>query len=92
MNLVTQMNSRYHTLCCVFQEVCTLYLEGARTIPDAVKNLRKGIALGGMETFGAISKPVQDDSKPTVPFMVMKENRTQSSTEEALRAVKRIHT
>ena len=65
-----------------------LYLEGARTIPDAVENLRKAIALGGMETFGAISKPVQDDSKPTVPFMVMKENRTQSSTEEALRAVK----
>ena len=65
-----------------------LYLEGARTIPDAVENLRKGIALGGMETFGAISKPVQDDSKPTVPFMVMKENKTQSSTEEALRVVK----
>ena len=34
-----------------------LYLEGARTVPDAVKNLRKGITLGGMETFGAISKP-----------------------------------
>ena len=47
-----------------------LYLEGARTVPDAVENLRKGIALGGMETFGAMSKPVQDDSKPTVPFMV----------------------
>ena len=54
-----------------------LYLEGARTVPDAVENLRKGIALRGMETFGAISKPVQDDSKPTVPFMVMKENRTE---------------
>ena len=65
-----------------------LYLEGARTVPDAVENLRKGIALGGMETFGAISKPVQDDSKPTVPFMVMKENRTQSSTEDTLRVVK----
>ena len=23
MNLVTQMNNRYHILCCVFQEVCT---------------------------------------------------------------------
>ena len=23
MNLVTQMNNRYHTLCCVYQEVCT---------------------------------------------------------------------
>ena len=65
-----------------------LYLEGARTVPDAVENLRKGIALGGMETFGAISKPVQDDSKPTVPFMVMKESRTQSSTEDTLRVVK----
>ena len=65
-----------------------LYLEGARTVPDAVENLRKGIALGGMETFGAISKPVQDDSKPTVPFMVMKETRTQSSTEDTLRVVK----
>ena len=65
-----------------------LYLEGARTVPDAVENLRKGIALGGMETFGAIAKPVQDDSKPTVPFMVMKETRTQSSTEDTLRVVK----
>ena len=65
-----------------------LYLEGARTVPDAVENLRKGIALGGMERFGAISKPVQDDSKPTVPFKVMKENRTQSSTEDTLRVVK----
>ena len=65
-----------------------LYLEGARTVPDAVENLRKGIALGGMETFGAISKPVQDDSKPSVPFMVMKETRTQSSTEDTLRVLK----
>ena len=65
-----------------------LYLEGARTVPDAVENLRKGITLGGMETFGAISKPIQDDSKPTVPFMVMKETRTQSSTEDTPRVVK----
>ena len=64
------------------------YLEGARTVPDAVRNLRKGIALGGLEPFGAMIKPVQDDSKPTVPFMVMKENRTQSSTEDTLRVVK----
>ena len=65
-----------------------LYLEGARTVPNAVENLRKGIALGGMETFGAMIKPVQDDSKPTVPFMVMKENRNQSSTKGTLRVVK----
>ena len=41
-----------------------------------------------METFGVMTKPVQDDSKPTVPFMVMKDNRTQSSTEDTLRVVK----
>ena len=87
MNLVTQMNNRYHTLCCVPRDMY-LYLEGARTVPDAVENLRKGIALGGMETFGALSKPVQYDSKPKVPFMVMKENRTQYSTEDTLRVVK----
>ena len=65
-----------------------LYLEGAQTVPDAVENLRKGISLGGLDTFGAVSRPVQDDSKPTVPFMVMKENRTQASTEDTLRVVK----
>ena len=52
-----------------------LYLESVQTVPDAVKNPRKGIALGGLDTFGTVARPVQDDSKPTVPFMVMKENR-----------------
>ena len=65
-----------------------LYLEGAQTVPDAVENLRKGIALGGLDTFGAFARPVQDDSKPTVPFMMMKENRMQASTEDTLRVVK----
>ena len=32
-----------------------LYLEGTQTVPDAVENLRKGIALGGLDTFGAIA-------------------------------------
>ena len=76
-----------HFVLCIPRGVY-LYLEGARTIPDVVENLRKGIALGGMETFGAISKPVQEDSKPTMPFMMMKGNRTQSSTGDALRVVK----
>ena len=61
-----------------------MYLEGAQTIPDAVENLRKGIALGGLDTFNSISRTAQDDSKPTVPFMAMKENRTQSTTEDTL--------
>ena len=31
---------------------------------------------------------MQDDRKPAVPFMVMKENRIKSSTTDPLRAVK----
>ena len=65
-----------------------LYLEGAQTVPDAVENLRKGIALGGLDTFGAVARPAQDDSKPTIPFMMMKENKVQASTEDTLRVVK----
>ena len=36
-----------------------LYLKGAQTIPDAVENLRRGIALGGLDIFNAISTTVQ---------------------------------
>ena len=53
-----------------------------------MENLRKCIALGGLETFSSIARPVQDDSKHTVPFMVMKDNRTQVTTEDTLRVVK----
>ena len=53
-----------------------LYLRGAQTIPDAVENLRKGIALGGLEMFHSNPTLVQD-SKPTPSFMTMKENKTQ---------------
>ena len=42
-----------------------LYLEGAKTVPDAVENLRKGIASGGLDTFNSASTTV-DDSKPVV--------------------------
>ena len=65
-----------------------LYLEGTQTVPDAVENLRKGIALGGLDTFNLVSKTTQDDCKHTVPFMVMRENRTQFTTEDTLRVVK----
>ena len=63
-----------------------LHLEGAKTVPDAVENLRKGIALGGLDTFNTASKI--DDSKPVVPFMAVKEQRTQVNTEDTLRVVK----
>ena len=53
-----------------------------------MKNLKKGIALGGLDTVGSVSRTFEDDSKPTVPLMVMKENRTHLTTEDTLRAVK----
>ena len=65
-----------------------LYLEGAQTVPDVVENLRKGIDLGGLDTFSSITKTVQDDSKPTGPFMMMKEEKAQLTKEDTLRAVK----
>ena len=87
MNLVTQMNKRYHTLCCVYQKDY-LYLKDAQTVPDAVENLRRGISLGGLDTFSSIPTIVHHDSKPTVSFPTRKENRTQFTTENTLRAVK----
>ena len=64
-----------------------LYLKGAQTIPDAVENLRRGIALGGLDIFNSNPTLVQDDSKPTSSYMIMKENKTQFTT-DTLRAVK----
>ena len=65
-----------------------LYLKDAQTVPDAVENLRRGIALGGLDTFSSIPTIVHHDSKSTVPFPIRKENRTQFTTEDTLRAVK----
>ena len=65
-----------------------LYLEGAKTVPDAVENLRKGIALGGLDTFNSAStSKTADDSKPSVPFMAVKEYRPKVTTEDTLRVV-----
>ena len=66
-----------------------LYLEGTQTVPDAVENLRKGIALGGLDTFSSIPRIVHHNSKPTVPCQTKKENRTQFTTEDTLRFVKK---
>ena len=66
-----------------------LYLEGAKTVPDAFENLRKGIALGGLDTFNSVStSKTTDDSKPSVPFMAVKEYRPKVTTEDTLRVVK----
>ena len=65
-----------------------LYLEGAKTVPDAVENLRKGIALGGLDTFNSASTSKTDDSKPSVPFMAVKDYRPEVTTEDTLRVIK----
>ena len=66
-----------------------LYLEAAKTVPDAVENLRKGIALGGLDTFiSASTSKTTDDSKPSVPFMAVKDYRPKVTTEDTLRVVK----
>ena len=57
-----------------------------QTIPDAVENLRKGIALGGLDMFNSNPTLVQDDSKPTSSYMTMKENKRQFTT-DTLRVV-----
>ena len=75
-----------HFVLCIPRGLC-LYLEGAKTVPDAVENLRKGIALGGLDTFNFASEIV-DDSKPVVPFMVVKEHRKQVNTEDTIKVVK----
>ena len=63
-----------------------LYLRGAQTIPDAVENLRKGIALGGLDMFNSNTTLVQYSKLPS-SYMTMKENKTQFTT-DTLRAVK----
>ena len=65
-----------------------MYLEGAKTVPDAVENLRTGIALDGLDTFNSAStSKTTDDSKPSVPFMAVKEYRPKVTTEDTLRVV-----
>ena len=64
-----------------------LYLEGAKTVPDAVENLKKGLALGGLDTFNSVSTTV-DDSKTVVPFVAVKEHRKEVNTKDTLRVVK----
>ena len=75
-----------HFVLCIPRELY-LYLEGAKTVPDAVENLRKGIALGGLDTFNFASEMV-DDRKPVVPFMAVKEHRKQVNTEDIIKVVK----
>ena len=81
------MINKYHIFVLCIPRGLYLYLEGAKTVPDAVENLRKGIALGGLDTFNFASE-VLDDRKPVIPFMAVKEHRKQVNTEDTIKVVK----
>ena len=72
---------------CAYLEDCTCTKKVQKTVPDAVENLRKGIALGGLDTFNSTSKTL-DDSKPSVPYMAVKDYKIQVTTQDTLRVVK----
>ena len=63
-------------------------MKDAQTVPDAVGNLRRGIALGGLDTFSSIPTIVHHNSKSTVTFPTRKEIIIECTAEDTLRAVK----
>ena len=64
-----------------------LYLKDAQTVPDAVENLRRGIALGGLDTFSLVPTIVDHRSKITVPLPKRKENIIEFITKDTLKVV-----
>ena len=60
-----------------------MYLKDAQTVLDAVENLRKGIALGGLDTFSSVPTIVHHNRKST-----RKENIIECTAKDTLRAVK----
>ena len=87
------MNNKYHTLCCVYLEDCICIWKVQRQFLMQLKTLGRESALGGLDTFNSAStSKTTDDSKPSVPFMAVKEYRPKVTTEDTLRVVYRIHT
>ena len=60
-----------------------LYLKDAQTIPDAVENLRRGIALGGLDTFSSVPTIIHHNSRSS-----RKENIIELATKDTFKAVK----
>ena len=76
-----------HFVLCI-PKCLYLYLKDAQTVPDAVENLRRGIALGGLDTFSSVPTIVDHHNKVTVPFPKRKENIIEFITKDTLKAVK----
>ena len=60
--------------CCVPSHLY-LYLKGATTTEEAMENIKRACALGGVPV-QAIPIPVEANTTPTVPFMTMNDRQT----------------
>ena len=59
--------------CCVPSHLY-LYLKGAATIKEAMKNIKRACALGGISVQATLS-PVETNTTPAVPFMSMNDRQ-----------------
>ena len=59
--------------CCVPSHLY-LYLKGATTIKEAMENIKRACALGGVSV-QATPAPVKTNTTPTVPFMTMNDRQ-----------------
>ena len=59
--------------CCVPSHLY-LYLKGATTIKEAMENIKRACALGGVSV-QATPAPVEINTTPTVPFMTMNDRQ-----------------
>ena len=59
-----------------------LYLKDAQTVPDAVENLRRGIALGGLDTYSSVPTIIHHNSRSS-----RKENIIELATKDTPRTV-----
>ena len=59
--------------CCVPSHLY-LYLKGATTIKEAIENIKRACALGGV-SIQATPAPVETKTTPAVPFMQLNERQ-----------------
>ena len=71
-----------HVVLCIPKGLY-FYLKNVQTVPDAVENLRRGISLGGLDTFSSVPTIVHHNSKSP-----RKENIIEFTSKDTLRAVK----
>ena len=71
-----------HVVLCIPKGLY-LYLKDAQTVPDAVENLRRGIALGGLDTFSSVPTIIHHNSRSS-----RKESIIELATKDTFKTVK----